>query len=134
MAVHQSIGAPAAGLSLALMLLLPHAIRAEPVQRAPVTPEIGVASWYGAAHEGRRTAAGTIFHMDQLTAAHRTIPLGTRARVTNLQNGRSIEVLINDRGPALAGRILDLSAGAATELGILDQGLASVSVARLPEE
>jgi hypothetical protein len=122
MTFHPFTAAPGPRLSLALLAFLPHSVCAEPVQRAPIALETGVASWYGAAHEGRRTAAGTIFHMDELTAAHRSMPFGARARVTNLENGRSVEVVVNDRGPAVPERILDLSASAATELGIRSQG------------
>jgi rare lipoprotein A len=93
----------------------------------------GVASWYGAQHQGRPTAAGELFDMTRLTAAHRTLPLGTRARITNLENGRSVEVVINDRGPHHPGRILDLSAQAAAVLGMRARGLARVSIQRVPD-
>jgi rare lipoprotein A len=77
---------------------------------APVGTELrGVASWYGEWHEGRPTASGETFDPSKLTAAHPTLPLGTRLRVTNRQNGRSVDVRVNDRGPHVAGRALDLS-------------------------
>ena len=94
---------------------------------------VGVASWYGARHQGRPTATGVPFEMAGLTAAHRTLALGSRVRVTNLANGRSVEVVINDRGPAIAARLIDLSAGAATVLGMRAQGLARVAVMPLAE-
>ena len=75
--------------------------------------QVGVASWYGPGFHGRRTANGEIYDQYELTAAHRTLPLGTRAMVTNLDNGRSVEVRINDRGPFVDGRVIDLSYGAA---------------------
>jgi rare lipoprotein A len=91
--------------------------------------EVGVASYYGRAHDGRRTASGEIFDMNGMTAAHRTLPFGTHVRVTNLANGRAVTVRINDRGPFRRGRILDLSYGAARKLGIVGRGIAKVRVA-----
>lgn len=85
----------------------------------------GVASWYGA-ESGNRTASGARFHPHALTAAHKTLPIPSRVRVTNLKNGRSVEVLVNDRGPFKNNRLIDLSRGAAKEIGI--SGLADVSV------
>jgi rare lipoprotein A len=83
----------------------------------------GKASWYGEPHHGQKTASGETYDMRQFTAAHRTLPLGTRLVVTNLRNGRSVEVRVNDRGPIAAGRILDLSYAAAEELGALSDGI-----------
>src|SRR5262252_11236276 len=77
----------------------------------PPSPEgvqVGVASWYGPGFHGNRTANGEIYDQYELTAAHRTLPLGTRAMVTDLDNGRSVEVRINDRGPFVDGRVIDL--------------------------
>jgi rare lipoprotein A len=92
----------------------------------PETMEDGVqtgrASWYGEPYHGRRTASGEIYDMHQLTAAHPTLPFGTRVLVTNLQNERSVEVRINDRGPTVADRIIDLSYAAAQKLGALSGG------------
>ena len=84
---------------------------------------IGRASWYGAFHHGRPTATGERFDMEALTAAHRTMRLGTRLRVTNLSNGKSVEVRVNDRGPYITGRIIDLSRAAAAALGGVDAGV-----------
>lgn len=89
-------------------------VRPGPDSRAGQT---GEASWYGEPHHGRPTASGEIYDMYQLTAAHRTLPMGTRVLVTNLKNGRAVEVRINDRGPHVDGRIIDLSYAAARELG-----------------
>ena len=104
-----------------------------PVARAlPPTPraiQTGKASWYGDAHHGRKTAGGETFDMNALTAAHRTLPLGTRVLVTNLANGRSIEVRINDRGPVIPDRIIDLSFAAARALGGVGAGVFRVRIA-----
>ena len=91
----------------------------------------GIASWYGRAHHGRRTASGVPFNMFALSAAHRTLPFGTRLRVTHMRTGRSVEVVVNDRGPYVGGRILDLSRQAALLLGIIRDGLADVRLERL---
>ena len=89
---------------------------------------VGKASWYGAFHHGRRTASGEIFDMRSLTAAHRTLPLGTRLRVTNLANGRVVDVRVNDRGPYVAGRILDVSRGVAVALDAVAAGVFPVQL------
>ncbi|MEN9207775.1 MAG: septal ring lytic transglycosylase RlpA family protein [Gloeomargarita sp. GMQP_bins_120] len=86
----------------------------------------GWASWYGAEFRGQRTASGEPFNPQDLTAAHRTLPFGTRVRVTNLRNGRSVVVRINDRGPHLPGRVIDISAAAAQALGLIQMGTAPV--------
>jgi rare lipoprotein A len=98
-----------------------------PPPRGPYV-EVGTASWYGRWHHGRHTASGERFNMNAMTAAHRTLPLGTVVRVTNLENHRSVQVRINDRGPYARGRILDLSAAAARNLGIKEQGVAEVRI------
>jgi rare lipoprotein A len=88
----------------------------------------GTASWYGRAHHGRRTASGQVFDMNGLSAAHRSLPFGTRVRVTNENNGRSVVLTVNDRGPFIPGRLLDVSYGAARRLGFVAAGLAPVQV------
>jgi rare lipoprotein A len=97
--------------------------------------EEGVASWYGNPYHGRATSSGEIYDMNQMTAAHRTLPLGTRVRVENLSNGRQVEVRINDRGPFVKGRIIDLSRAAAREVRMIGPGTARVRVRviELPE-
>jgi hypothetical protein len=90
--------------------------------------EIGIASWYGAWHHGKRTANGELFDMAKLTAAHPSLPLDTVLRVTNPANGRSVVVTINDRGPYFDRRVIDLSARAAEELGMKQQGIARVKI------
>ncbi len=88
--------------------------------------EYGVASWYGPGFHGRQTANGETFEQQALTAAHRTLPFGTQVLVTNLANGRSVLVKINDRGPWVGGRVIDLSKGAALALDLIDSGLGRV--------
>ncbi len=94
--------------------------------------EVGVASWYGPGFARKRTADGERFDANGLTAAHRSLPLNSIVRVTNLENGRSIVVRINDRGPYRAGRILDLSPKAARALGMKEDGLARVRLEAIP--
>jgi rare lipoprotein A len=100
----------------------------------PVFEQVGTASWYGQWHHGKRTANGEIFDMHKLTAAHRTLPLGTEVKVTNLENGRTVEVLVNDRGPYIKGRVIDLSAKAAEVLDMKQEGLAEVKIEVLPAD
>jgi rare lipoprotein A len=88
--------------------------------------ETGLASWYGGKFHGRRTASGEVYDMYELTAAHRTLPFGTVVRVTRLENGRSVEVRITDRGPFIKGRIIDLSYAAAKRLDMIRDGVARV--------
>jgi len=88
----------------------------------------GKASWYGAFHHGRRTASGEIFNQNVLTAAHRTLPFGTRVRVKNVRTGRSVVVRINDRGPFTPNRIIDLSRAAALAIGLNGVGLVVVAL------
>ncbi len=97
------------------------------VAERPSFTQTGIASWYGRAHHGKTTAQGEPFDMNKLTAAHRTLPLDTTVRVTNLENHKTVKVRINDRGPYVAGRVIDLSARAAKELAIAD-GIARVRV------
>jgi len=94
----------------------------------PRDQQVGMASYYAHGHQGRRTASGERFAMDEMTAAHRTLPFGTRVRVTNLANGRHAVVRINDRGPFRKKRIIDVSYAAARELGMVGRGTARVRV------
>jgi rare lipoprotein A len=87
-----------------------------------VWEQTGTASWYGSQHQGRLTASGETFDMHALTAAHATLPMGARVLVTNLKNGRSVQVRINDRGPIVPGRIIDVSRAAAQRLGAVSTG------------
>jgi rare lipoprotein A (peptidoglycan hydrolase) len=102
-----------------------------PVAQASCLPafiDTGVASWYGEAFQMRATASGEPFDMNDLTAAHRWLPLNTIVRVTNLENGKSAVLRINDRGPYLHGRVLDVSSYAAQQLGMKRHGLAQVRI------
>jgi rare lipoprotein A len=90
--------------------------------------EVGLASWYGEEYHGRKTANGEVYNMYAMTAAHRTLPFNLRVRVINLENGKKAEFRINDRGPFIPGRIVDLSKSGARELGFLGAGTAKVSV------
>jgi rare lipoprotein A len=113
--------------ALALLAGCSTAVVTAPPAPAPGPPaegyeEVGTASWYGTQHHGKRTASGELFDMNQLTAAHRSLPFGTRLRVVNRDNNQSTEVRINDRGPFVKGRILDVSYAAARQLGALGSG------------
>jgi rare lipoprotein A len=110
----------------------PEVPTAETVHASPPPPEVplaeGKASWYGPRFHGRRTSSGERFDMHDLTAAHTSLPFGTRVRVRNVANGREVVVRINDRGPHVRQRIIDLSRAAASALGILKTGEAPVVV------
>lgn len=96
--------------------------------------ETGTASWYGPKFHGKSTANGDVFDMNELTAAHRTLPMPSMVRVTNLRNGRSLKLLVNDRGPFARGRIIDVSRRAAQLLGFKAQGTTRVRVEIIPDE
>jgi rare lipoprotein A len=122
-------------LSFALLLAGP----AAGIDHAVARPEamfeqVGVASWYGPGFHGRLTASGEPFDQNDLTAAHRNLPLGSEVKVTNLENGRSITVQINDRGPYVKGRVIDLSKAAARRLGMAGDGLAKVRIEATPQQ
>ncbi|WP_411869363.1 septal ring lytic transglycosylase RlpA family protein [Vulcanococcus limneticus] len=104
-----------------------------PIATPPARPSArpigaGMASWYGPGFYGNRTANGEVFRPGTLTAAHRTLPFGTKVRVTNLWNGRSTVVRINDRGPFHGSRVIDLAHGAASQLGVVASGVAKVKL------
>jgi len=94
----------------------------------PESETEGIASWYGPNFHGRRTASGEIYNMYDYTAAHKTLPLGTYVRVINLENGKSVVVRINDRGPFVKNRIIDLSYAAAKKIDMIDKGTARVKL------
>jgi rare lipoprotein A (peptidoglycan hydrolase) len=98
----------------------------QPVQQTLAYAYTGVASWYGPGFYGRPTASGEIYRPGTYTVAHRSLPLGTRVRITNLNNGRSAVARVNDRGPFVGGRIVDLGQGIASDLGVTSSGLADV--------
>lgn len=112
-----------------LSLVLPVALTlaaAVPLEARADATQVGKASWYGPGLHGKKTASGERFNPQRLTAAHRRLPLGTKARVTNLKNGKAVTVIINDRGPHRGGRIIDLSRAAAQQLSM--DGVARVRV------
>lgn len=90
--------------------------------------QTGIASWYGPGFHGKATASGTIYNQDDMTAAHQTLPLGSRVMVTNMENGRATEVRVNDRGPFAKGRIIDLSHAAAQAIDMVGPGTALVRI------
>jgi rare lipoprotein A len=111
-------------IAAAASIVVVAAATAHPTSDADL--QTGLASWYGDAHHGRRTASGDTYDQEALTAAHRSLPFGTIVRVTNAKNGRTVEVRINDRGPMIKGRIVDLSRAAARRLGALSDGVVPV--------
>jgi rare lipoprotein A len=115
--------------SAAIIPRSPETQEASPSTLPALTPSIigtGLASWYGAKHHGKWTASGEIFDQNKFTAAHRTLPWGSMVKVTNLDNGKSVEVRINDRGPFKKGRIIDVSRAAARALGMVQSGVSPV--------
>ncbi len=138
--IFSSQSAEAAGAAV------PATARAKRTQRkhAPQTPPNnhdstaekvlrGKASWYGPQFDGKKTANGEVFDQDKFTAAHKTLPLGSKAIVTNLNNGNSVEVEINDRGPYVRERVIDVSYAAAKKLGLVEAGTAPVRIELLQE-
>jgi rare lipoprotein A len=114
-------------IAVALALSAACAGRRPPVAPGPPsTTEDGLASWYGIEEAGRATASGEIMDPEKKTAAHRTLPFGSLVRVTDLETGKSVEVIVNDRGPHVAGRVIDLSFAAAREIGLVDRGITPV--------
>jgi rare lipoprotein A len=106
-------------------------LRYDPMRDHSGFSQRGIASWYGRKFHGRKTSNGEIYDMYAMTAAHKTLPLGVYVRVTRLDDGRSIVVRVNDRGPFVAGRIIDLSYAGATKLGIVDEGTTRVAIEAL---
>ena len=109
--------------ALSCMLALPAAASDPATQK-----QIGRASWYGGAQHGQRTASGERYDRNEMTAAHPTLPMNSRVKVTNLSNGRSVVLRINDRGPHARGRVIDVSQRAAELLGMKRRGVATVKV------
>jgi len=115
-------------LILFIFLLFGCAKRVPQIQPTVGSRQIGVASWYGKDFHGKPTASGEIYNMYDMTAAHKTLPLGTEVMVTNLENNRSVKVTINDRGPFVKNRIIDLSYAAAKAIGMVGPGTAEVMI------
>ncbi len=103
-----------------------------PIAKRTKAYEVGPASWYGKFFHGKQTASGETYNMYEMTAAHPDLPLGTRLKVTNLKNDKSVVVRVNDRGPMVPGRIIDLSYGAAQELGFTAKGVQRVRLDIVP--
>jgi len=117
------------GVTLALAFGAACAGRRPPVAPGPPsTTEDGLASWYGIEEAGRATASGEIMDPERKTAAHRSLPFGSLVRVTDLETGKAVEVIVNDRGPHVDGRIIDLSFAAARELDLVDRGVTPVRI------
>lgn len=102
-----------------------------PIKKADGFSETGIASWYGKKFHGRKTASGERYDQNKMTAAHKTLPFGTRVRVKNKDNGKNAVVTINDRGPFVKGRIIDVSRAAAKKLGMINSGTAKVRIEAL---
>ena len=120
-------------VALMLPVALPAACSSRPlVVKEPLYEAVGLASYYGRKFHGRRTASGERYNMKAMTAAHPVLAFGARVEVTNLKNGRKVQVRINDRGPFIKGRIIDLSYAAAKRIGMLSQGVVKVSVRTVP--
>lgn len=98
----------------------------------PVHKEVGEASWYGPGFQGKETASGETFNQKEMTAAHPSLPMGTKAKVTNLENDKKVEVIINDRGPFVKNRVIDLSAAAAKKLDMKKDGTSQVKIETKP--
>ncbi len=126
------------GFAIVVTLLWSPTFRAVP-PIAPLTvverpdPATGLASWYGDKFQGHPTASGEVYDMKGLTAAHRELPMGTWVEITNLRNGRLVTVRINDRGPSIEGRMLDVSKAAAQALGFIGSGTATVHFKVVPK-
>ncbi|MGQ4273290.1 septal ring lytic transglycosylase RlpA family protein [Terrihabitans sp. B22-R8] len=118
----QNIAAAAAAL-IAVGAVNVSAAQAAPKSEKKVHRMSGTASWY---QSGHRTASGARYNPDGLSAAHRTLPFGTRLKVTNRSNGKTVHVVVNDRGPFIGGRVIDVSRGAARQLGMMSSGTARV--------
>jgi rare lipoprotein A len=123
----------ALGAAAAVLLFLVAGCGHKKKARAPLpvsvpvgSSEVGLASWYGHPYHGRASASGEIYDMEKLTAAHRTLPFGTWVRVSNLDNRKVVDVRINDRGPFVASRVIDLSHAAARQIGMIGPGTAKV--------
>lgn len=106
---------------------------AEPALKPKPEPVVGLASWYGEEFHGRTTANGEQYDMNGLTAAHRDLPLGTWVEITNIRNGRFVTVRINDRGPSVQDRVLDVSKAAAHALGFVGAGTTNVQIRIVPK-
>lgn len=119
---------PSRAIVLTLCLWLLVGCGSQPMVAVPGSTDQGEASWYSDAYQGAATASGERYRKAALTAAHRSLPFGTRVRVTHLENRRQVVVRVNDRGPFVRGRIIDLSRAAAERLGMIRSGVAPVRI------
>jgi rare lipoprotein A len=110
------------------LVVAPQAKEEAPAPQGTKVEQVGDASWYGPAQNGKETASGETFDQDKLTAASKTLPLGSKAVVTNLETGKSVKVTINDRGPYVKGRKIDLSRAAARQIGMTKKGVTKVKI------
>jgi len=124
----KSSGGPSVGSTAKAQPLEPAETIQVPADAKPLLVETGIASWYGPPYHNRRASNGQIYDMHAMTAAHRTLPLGSIVRVTNVENGSSVLVRITDRGPFIEGRIVDLSQAAASELGLVVKGTGQIKL------
>jgi rare lipoprotein A len=133
--MHNSAGVLAAACAFVVLAAHPAGAGAQAgaaSEPSAARPTRTNASWYGAEHHGKRTASGEPYDMHAMTAAHPTLPFGTRVVVTNLKNGRRVALRINDRGPTIPGRGIDLSYAAARALGAVGAGVVPVRIAPAP--
>lgn len=116
-------------LFILLLIFLATSCHRKMVPGASVSgSETGMASYYSESYNGKKTANGEIYHSSDYTAAHKTLPFGTKVKVTNLNNGKSVKVRVNDRGPFIAGRIIDLTRTAAQKLDMVTAGVVKVKI------
>lgn len=123
-----AIGIAAIAIALLLCAPSPGTRSASVADVVSAWAQSGRVSWYGPGFHGRRTASGEVFDTNEMTMAHRSLPLGSKVRVTNLANGRSVVLRVNDRGPYVRGRIADLSHAAAARLDFVDNGIARARI------
>lgn len=116
------------GLGILLLVIIISACHRKSMPSAVSGTETGLASFYSEAYNGKKTANGEIYNSSELTAAHKKLPFGTRVKVTNLSNGKTVKVRVNDRGPFVAGRIIDLTRKAAKKIDMINDGVVKVKI------
>ncbi len=116
------------GLGILLLVIIISACHRKSMPSAVSGTETGLASFYSETYNGKKTANGEIYNSSELTAAHKKLPFGTRVKVTNLSNGKTVKVRVNDRGPFVAGRIIDLTRKAAKKIDMINDGVVKVKI------
>jgi len=116
------------GLSILLLVIITSACHRKSMPSAVSGTETGLASFYSETYNGKKTANGEIYNSSELTAAHKKLPFGTKVKVTNLSNGKTVKVRVNDRGPFVAGRIIDLTRKAAKKIDMINDGVVKVKI------